>query len=66
MVTSANLQTKNDLVLMKILKNEMILDNKFGGRQSPLRNTVKMTSHGYLQFLTDFEKSAENMKNWMN
>lgn len=66
MVTSANLQTKNDLVLMKILKNEMILDNKFGGRQSPLRNTVQMTSHGYLQFLTDFEKSAENMKNWMN
>ena len=31
--SSANVKTKNDIAWIEILKNEILMDSKFGGRQ---------------------------------
>ena len=50
--SSANVKTKNDIAWIEVLKNEILMDSKFGGRQKPLKNTMKMTNNEYREFLS--------------
>jgi len=65
-ITSANVNTKNDIAFIEIFKNEILMDSKFGGRQSPLSNTMKMTNNEYREYLSQLGSSAGKMKNWLN
>lgn len=65
-VTAANLGTSNDQVYIKVLKHEMNLDNKSGGRSLPIRNIMKMTKNEYREFLAQLGSSAKSMKDWLN
>ena len=65
-ITSANVNTKNDAAFIEIFKNEILMDSKFGGRQSPLNNTMKMTNNEYREYLSQLGSSAGKMKNWLN
>ena len=43
-----------------------MIDNKFGGKQKPVRNTMKMSNNEYREFLSQLGSSAEKMKTWLN
>ncbi len=40
-ISSANVETKNDMAFITILKNEILMDSAFGGRQNAIRSTLK-------------------------
>jgi hypothetical protein len=51
-ITKAKVSTNNDVAWIEILKNEILIDDKFGGKQKPIRNTMKMTNNEYREFLS--------------
>ena len=65
-VSSANVKTANDIAYIEILKNEILMDNKFGGKSKPLENTMKMTNNEYREFLSQIASSAGKFKTWSN
>ena len=65
-ITKANVITKNDLVFVEITKNEILFDDKFGGKQKPISNTMKMSSNEYREFLASLSSSANKMQSYLN
>ena len=54
-VTKASIKTENDKVNMKVLDHKMNMDSKFGGKQLPLRNGMKLTRNEYREYLSELE-----------
>jgi hypothetical protein len=50
-ISKANVATNNDMAMINVLKNEILMDDKFGGKQKPIRNTMKMSNNEYREFL---------------
>lgn len=65
-ISSANVETKNDMAFITILKNEILMDSAFGGRQNAIRSTLKQTNNEYREYLSQLEAAAVNMKSWLN
>tara|TARA_B110000285_G_C15082064_1_gene594056 strand:- start:73 stop:342 length:270 start_codon:yes stop_codon:yes gene_type:complete len=42
------------------------MDAQFGGRQSPIRNTLKLKANEYREYLSQYGFSAYQMQNWLN
>ena len=65
-ISQGNVKTENDIAYIEILKNEILMDNKFGGKSKPLSNTMKMTSNEYREFLSQLASSANHFMKWSN
>ena len=66
-VTSIDLTTDDDDVAhIKILENKLNVDNKFAGRQLPIRNSMKMTKNEYREFISTLGFSAKYFRDWIN
>jgi len=65
-ISQANVNTTNDIAFIEILKNEILMDGKFGGRQKPIRDTLKMTNNEYREYLSQLGSSASKMMTWLN
>lgn len=65
-ISSGNLETKNDIAFITVLKNEILMDSAFGGRQNAIRSTIKMTNNEYREYLSQLGAAAGKMKNWLN
>jgi len=66
-VTSIDLSTDNDDVAqIKVLEHKVNVDNKFAGRQLPVRNSMKMTKNEYREFISTLGFSSKYFKDWIN
>jgi len=52
MVTSFNIETKDDVANVTVQDNKIKMDAQFGGKQQPVRNSIKMKNNEYREFLT--------------
>jgi len=66
MITSADISTLNDIVEIKVLENKLNRDTAFSGNNLPVRNTMKMTSKEYREFISAFGFSSRYFKDWLN
>jgi len=57
-ISSGNLAIKNDIAFITVLKNEILMDSAFGGRQNAIRNTFKLTNNEYREYLTQLGSAA--------
>jgi hypothetical protein len=66
-VTSLDLSTDDDdIAKVKILENKLNIENKFAGRQLPIRNSMKMTKNEYREFISTLGFSAKYFRDWIN
>lgn len=66
MVTSMNMKAENDVLFMELLSHKLNINNKFGQKTSPMRNSMKLTSNEYREFLSTFGFTNNYMKKWLN
>lgn len=52
MITAFNIKTHNDTLDIVMTDNKIKMDAQFGGRQAPLRNTLKMLNNEYREYLS--------------
>ena len=64
--TAANIKTENDIVHIDVLTNKINIENKFGGRQLPIRNGMNMSKNEYREFISTLGFSARYWKDWIN
>jgi hypothetical protein len=66
-VTSLDISTDDDdIAKVKILENKLNIENKFAGRQLPLRNSMEMTKNEYREFISTLGFSAKYFRDWIN
>jgi hypothetical protein len=65
MVTSFDMNWKDDIAFVTILNNKLDF-SKVKGKTAPIRNSMKITKNEYRQFLTTFGFTMNFMKKWMN
>ena len=65
-ITSADISTNHDLVMIKVLEHKVNIDNKFSGKQLPVRNKMNISKNEYREFLHTLGFSAKYFKNWIN
>jgi hypothetical protein len=66
MITSADMSTLNDVVNLNVLDHKLNIDNKFSGKQAPVRNQMKMTTNEYREFIASLGFSMKYFKTWIN
>lgn len=66
MVTSMNMKAENDVLFIDLLSHKLNINNKFGQKTSPMRNSMKLTSNEYREFLSTFGFTNNYMKKWLN
>merc|ERR1712070_1319403 len=66
MMTALNLQADNDILYIDIQNHKLVVDNKFGAKSEPKRNSMKMTENEYREFMAQFQMWMNDVKDWMN
>jgi hypothetical protein len=66
MVTSAKVKSDNDKVYISLLKNKLFIDNQYGQSTEPMRNSMKLTSNEYREFISSFGFFQNYLKKWFN
>lgn len=61
MITAFNIKTHNDTLDIVMTDNKIKMDAQFGGRQAPIRNTLKMLNNEYREYLSQFGFAAYNL-----
>lgn len=64
MITSADVESKNDIVYIKMLNNK--IDARAHRKSMPVRNDMNMTQNEYREFLSTWGFTMSFMKKWMN
>lgn len=64
--TAANINTENDIVHIAVQSNKINIENKFGGRQLPIRNGMDLSKNEYREFISTLGFSARYWKDWIN
>lgn len=64
MVTSADIESRNDIVYIKVLNNK--INNGRSKKHMPMRNSMNMTKGDYREFLSTFGFTMNFMKKWLN
>jgi len=66
MISSMNMKAKDDILFITLLNHKLNVNNKFGQKNVPMRNSMKLTSNEYREFLSTFGFSSNYMKKWLN
>lgn len=66
MITSLNMQAKDDILFIQLLNHKMNVSGKFGQKSVPMRNGMNLTPNEYREFLSTFGFTNNYMKKWMN
>jgi len=66
MITSMNMEADNDVLFINAQNHRMVVDNKFGSKAQPKRNSMKISSNEYREFMSQFQIWMNDIKNWMN
>jgi hypothetical protein len=66
MISSMDMTSENDILYIKLLNHKLDIDNKFGQRSQPIRNSMELTENEYREFLSTFGFTMNYIKKWLN
>jgi hypothetical protein len=66
MVTSADIEAQNDIVMINLLNNKIDTASHFGNKKLPIRNSMDMTENDYREFLSTLGFTLNYLKKWLN
>lgn len=66
MVSAANVQMKDDVVFINLIENKVDIDNRYGQKETPMRNGMKLTPTEYKELISNYAFFGSYAKKWMN
>jgi hypothetical protein len=61
-----NMNATDDILFITLLNHKLNVNNKFGQKDVPMRNSMSLTANEYREFLSTFGFTNNYMKKWMN
>lgn len=66
MVTSMNMEADDDILMINLLNHKLDITHKNGLKSLPKKNTMKMTTEDYKEFISMFGFWLNHLKKWLN
>jgi hypothetical protein len=66
MISSMDMTSENDIMFIKLLNHKLDIDNKFGQRSQPIRNSMELTENEYREFLSTYGFTLDYIKKFLN
>jgi hypothetical protein len=61
-----DIHSDESLVKVRVLNNKLDLDNKYGVRDRPIKDSLSLTTTEYREFVSNFSYAMNALKNWLN